>query len=90
MRCGMFTTNSGEIVIVHDKEITAPLLWIEYDTSEDTFALIYEDGRSQALGWDIPANIKTDLTHGSEVTLAHLKDKQIVATQTLTFICKNT
>lgn len=89
MRCGMFTNAEGEILIVHDQEITSPIQWIEYDEVDDSFSLIHENGHIQPLGLQLNQKMKANLLHASEVTLAHLADKKIKSSQTVVFLVKS-
>ncbi len=89
MRCGIFSNAGGDILIVHDQEINNELDYVEYDLSDDSFHLIFTDGRMQSLGIEFDPRMKSNLQQGKEVTLSHLKDKQIIASRKTAFIVRN-
>lgn len=89
MRCGILTNPKGEVLIVHEQEVGCPIQWVEFDPSENTFSLIHEDGRIQDLGIELDDKIKNNLSHGQEVTLAHLVNKEIKSTQSVTFVVRD-
>lgn len=90
MRCGMFTNEKGEILIVHDQEIASPIQWIEYDEADYSFSLIHENGYIQPLGLKLDNKMKANLTHGSKVTLSYLVDNKVKSSQTVVFLVKST
>lgn len=88
MRCGIFTNAQGEILIIHDRKITSTVDYIEYDPQEKSFSLIYDDGKMQELGVEFNEKIKDNLLHGSEVTLARMKNKKIISSQKILFLIR--
>jgi len=87
MRCAILTNPKGEVTILHDQSLSGDIEWIEYDEVEDTFSLIYEQGRIQPLGLSIEAKMKENLIKAQSVTLLHIKDKQAMSSQDVSFIC---
>lgn len=88
MRCGIFTNPQGEILIIHDLALQSEIQWVEYDPNEQTFSIIHEDGRVQELGIPFNQKIKDNLSHGQEVTLAHMIDKKIQSSQKVIFVIR--
>ena len=86
MRCGIFTNAGGEILIIHDQKIEGVIDYIQYDLREPSFSLIFDDGKIQNLGIDFDEIIKSNLLHGSEVTLAYMDAKTIQSSQKVLFL----
>jgi hypothetical protein len=86
MRCGIVTNGKGDILIVHDKEMRSDIQWIEYDEDTETLFLIHEDGLPQDLGIKLTPKLKSNLSHGVDVVLAQIRDKQIVHSQLVSIL----
>jgi len=89
MRCGIFTNSQGEILIIHDKIIEGSIDYVEFDSQEQSFFLIYDDGRMQALGIEFNAQIQSNLQHGTEVTLAFIQNKAIQSSEKVVFLIRD-
>lgn len=89
MRCGILTNAKGEILILHDQDISAAVQWVEFDSENDKVYLVLENGRLQSLGFHIDAKMKSNLMQGLEVTLVKLADKKIQSSQNATIIIKD-
>lgn len=89
MRCGILTNSNGDILILHDMPLNGFVDYIEYDQQEDTFTLIFEDGKMQNIGIDFDRKMASDLSHGLQVTLGYFLDKKIESSQTVTFLVRD-
>ena len=74
MRCGILSNAHGDVVILYDKEIKSDVQWIEYNTSEFSFSLVYEDGSLQDLGLKFDNKMQNNIQQAKEVTLIHIID----------------
>lgn len=89
MRCGIFSNAKGNITIVHDKPIEQDAVqWLEYDTTDRSFSLIYQDGEIQKLGIKLDEKMHTNLFKAKNVLIAYIANKKIISKQTLTIIVK--
>lgn len=89
MRCGILTNANGDILILHDHDISAPVQWIEYDCEDNQLFLILENGKLQDLGLHLDDKMKGNLVQGLEVTLAKVADKKIQSSQKTTIVIKD-
>jgi len=86
MRCGLFTNEQGDILLVHYEELAGVVDYIQYDPSKLKFSLIFENGQMQELGLTMQDRIDANLRNGADVTIARMKDKKIIATQKVVFL----
>ena len=89
MRCGVFTNAQGQVFVVHDRNIPAPVDWAEYDESERKLFLILNDGVTQDLGVTINQKMHNNLMEGEEITLAKIVKGTFSAVQTVSLIVKD-
>jgi hypothetical protein len=90
MRCGIFTNAKGEILIVHDHELSGYLGWVEYDEADSRLYLVRETGSIQPLGLDIDKAVQKNLRKANTITLAHLSNQTIISTQQVVLIFRKT
>lgn len=88
MRCAILTNSKGEILIIHDKNLDGVVDYIEYDPTEQSFSLIFDDGRMQDLGLEFDEKIKKNLLHGAEVNLVYMESKVIQSSQKTVFLIR--
>tara|TARA_R110002072_G_scaffold242475_4_gene401227 strand:- start:68 stop:340 length:273 start_codon:yes stop_codon:yes gene_type:complete len=89
MKCGLFTNNSGQVLLVHRSPFELPVIWIEYDESLGTLTLIHRGGKVQDIGLKIDKTMKKNLSHGTQVTIALMPEQQIESTEKTVLIVKN-
>lgn len=89
MSCGVFTNAAGQITIVHDKVITDPLRWLEFDTTGDSFTLVYENGETQPLGITLSPPARANLLKAQDVDIVCIADKERITRRTLTLIIRD-
>jgi hypothetical protein len=89
MRCGMFTNKEGQILIVHDKDLTSPIQWAEYDRADNKLSLIHEDGTVQELGLEIDTKMQRNLLQGKEVKITKKENKKIRSSMKAPIIIKD-
>lgn len=88
MKCGIFTNEKGEILLVHREPFKYPVIWIEHDRKIQNFTIVYEDGRTQELGLDIAA-LDGDLEHGREVHLVYMVGDEIISVKLTVIVVKD-
>jgi len=86
MRCGILSNAKGEIVIIHDKEISSEIQWVEYNPQQQIFSLIHSDGTVQNLGLKFDAKMESNLKHGMDVIFAHIVDGTTQSTYKATLV----
>lgn len=74
MRCGILSNAQGDIIIIHDKEITSDIQWIEYNTSDLSFSLVGRGGIQQDLGLKFDIKMQSNIEQARHVTLIHMTD----------------
>ena len=89
MRCGIFTNSKGEVLIVHDQETQSPIQWIEFIPETKALTLVHEEGQIQNLGISVDDKMEANLLQAQEVVLAHLINKQIKSTQSVTLVIQD-
>ena len=89
MRCGMFTNDKGEVLIVHEEPLGGTVDWVEFDAQEQTFTLAFEDGRIQLLGLEVEPKAQRNLKLARRISLLHFRDKTIHAAKTVNFLYKD-
>lgn len=90
MRCGLFTNEKSDILLVHYDALPATVEYMQYDPAIQKFTLVYETGQIQELGLTMQDRIDANLRNGAEVILARMKDKKLTATQKVTFLIQTT
>ncbi|MEM8833846.1 MAG: hypothetical protein AAGB32_04820 [Pseudomonadota bacterium] len=86
MRCGLFTNDKADILLVHYEELAGDVDYIQYDPAVQKFSLIFENGQMQELGLTMQDRIDANLRNGADVTIARMKDKKFVSTQKVVFL----
>tara|TARA_B100001989_G_C24526693_1_gene459085 strand:- start:710 stop:1021 length:312 start_codon:yes stop_codon:yes gene_type:complete len=89
MSCGVMSNGSGQVIIFHDRPIEEEISWIEYDQSSNSFSIVYVDGFTQSLGFEINSKTAMNLMNSGQVVLAYLEGKQIMSTQEVVIIAKD-
>lgn len=89
MRCCIISDPSGQIAIIHDKDIKSELQWVEYDPKDNKLFLIHSEGQVQDLGIYPEEAMKRNLAHGTEVRLLKFEDKQFRSEQTVVLLIKD-
>ncbi len=89
MSCGIMSNASGQVIIFHSQPIEEEISWIEYDQSSNSFSMVYVDGVTQNLGFEINAKTSMNLMNSGQVVLAYLREKQIVNVQEVIIIPKD-
>lgn len=89
MKCGMFTNDQGDILIIHDQPIAQTVDWVEYRPSDQTFSLICENGSVQDLGIELDKKTKNNLSTGRGVKLAYIDGGTIQSVQTVHIIIQD-
>lgn len=72
MRCGIFTNSRGDALLVHDQYISG-LAWVEYDHTDRSLTLVYDDGRMQSFGYEISNRSGVNIRTAVNVHFALLK-----------------
>ena len=67
MEYGIFSNMNGDILIVHDQKLQAPVEWVEYDTQTEVFLLVYENGETFVLDIELSKKTKSNVSHGIKI-----------------------
>ena len=89
MRCGVFTNAQGKVFVVHDRDITLPVDWVEYDEHKKKVSFVLEGGVMQDLGIEINNQTHSNILGSEEITIAKLNDGEFSAVQTASLIVKD-
>ena len=89
MKCSIISNPQGDIIIFHDREIRSDIQWIEFNPDEDQLYLVHEDGMPQSLGISLNPQMRSNLTHGLEVSLVLMVDEKPVSEQVVTIVVQN-
>jgi len=86
MRCGIFTSKSGKVLIIHDQNLDTELQWAEFDCHSKQFSLVHEDGKIQHLGLNVCAEAEKNLLSSKEISLAVIKNQKVQSLQNVILI----
>ena len=67
MLAELVVNEKGEIWILHDKQLPGILLWVEFDTIDDSITLCMEDGKIQKLGITVNRQMKKSVMKARKV-----------------------
>lgn len=75
MRCFALTNSTGDVFIVHEKEVEVD--WVEFDTINNSFSLIHPCGEIQNLGVKIDKKMIANILAAKEVVLSLAKNGRL-------------
>ena len=74
MRVDLLTNAEGGVWILHDKPLPDIVKWVDFDAPTGIMAFAYQDGRTQALGLDIPSPAALKIVPFTEITIMLMHD----------------
>jgi VCBS repeat-containing protein len=67
MLAELVVNEKGEVWILHDKQLPGILLWVEFDTIDDSITLCMEDGKIQKLGITVNRQMRKSVMKARKV-----------------------
>ena len=89
MKCGMFTNDKGEVLIIHDQQLISEIQWIEYDPKEQNLSLILENGCIQNMSIELDEKTCSNLSNGIDVKIAYINDRKIQDVLTVSIVVQD-
>lgn len=65
-------------MLVHDKEIPAPVEWMEYDRETGKISLVHEDGSLRYLGVELDNKTRENLKHGINIVMSLIQNSKLI------------
>ncbi len=89
MKCGLLSSDEGDLLILHDKELDTTIQWVEFKPDIKELHIIHENGASQNLGVLLDDMTIENLERGQIICLAYVRDQEILNTQNVSLIIQN-
>ena len=89
MRCGVLANENGEVMILHEQDLPAPIQWVEFDPDINSFVFIFENAEILEFGHVIHPQSEQHILNSGEITFCHVKKGEILKTWKTPFIAKH-
>lgn len=85
----MLTNENGDVFLAHEQPLPLPVEWVEYDQTDRLIYLTFDNGEQKHFAMEMSAQTIENLRRANEITVACVKNKQIISRQNAHFIFKD-
>lgn len=89
MKCRIYATPKGEIILTHEEKLPFIPQWVECDLNTAEITIIHDNGDIKNLGINLTPEILKNIKIAEEITFAHITENEIKSFQTVKIVIQN-